>query len=62
MDSALELLNKDGHFVTKYFRTGDMNKTIALAKQNFMKVSSFKPESSRKESSEIYLICLNKKN
>tara|TARA_B110000438_G_C15657168_1_gene582197 strand:+ start:199 stop:825 length:627 start_codon:yes stop_codon:yes gene_type:complete len=61
-DSALKLLNKNGHFVTKYFRTGDMNKTIALAKRNFMKVSSFKPESSRKESSEIYLICLNKKN
>ena len=61
-DSALKLLNKNGHFVTKYFRTGDMNKTIMLAKQNFMKVSSFKPESSRKESSEIYLICLNKKN
>ena len=62
MDSALEMLNKGGHFVTKYFRTGNMNKTIALAKRNFMKVSSFKPESSRKESSEIYLICLNKKN
>ena len=61
-DSALKLLNKNGHFVTKYFRTGDMNKTIMLAKQNFMKVSSFKPEYSRKESSEIYLICLTKKN
>ena len=58
-DSALKLLNKNGHFVTKYFRTGDMNKTIMLAKQNFMKVSSFKPESSRKESSEIFIVARN---
>ena len=39
-----------------------MSHLISLAKRNFSKVSSFKPDSSRKESSEIYLICFNKKN
>ena len=62
MDLALSTLSKDGHFVAKYFRTGDMSNVISLAKRNFSKVASFKPDSSRKESSEIYLICLNKKN
>jgi len=62
MDLALSALSKDGHFVAKYFRTGDMSNVISLAKKNFSKVASFKPDSSRKESSEIYLICLNKKN
>ena len=62
MDLALSALSKDGHFVAKYFRTGDMSNVISLAKRNFSKAASFKPDSSRKESSEIYLICLNKKN
>lgn len=61
MDIALNSLVIGGHFVTKYFRTGDMNEIIRLAKKNFTKVSSFKPPSSRKESSEIYLVCLSKK-
>ena len=61
MDIALYSLVIGGHFVTKYFRTGDMNEIIRLAKKNFTKVSSFKPPSSRKESSEIYLVCLSKK-
>ena len=62
MDISLKSLSKGGHFVAKYFRTGDMSHLITLAKRNFSKVSSFKPDSSRKESSEIYLICFNKKN
>ena len=62
MDISLKSLSKGGHFVAKYFRTGDMSHLITQAKSNFSKVSSFKPDSSRKESSEIYLICLNKKH
>lgn len=62
MDLSLKVLGKDGSFIVKYFRTGDMSNVIAMAKKNFSKVSSFKPNSSRKESSEIYLICLNKKD
>ena len=62
MDLSLDVLGKGGNFVVKYFRTGDMSNIISLAKRNFTKVSSFKPDASRKESSEIYLICLHKKN
>ena len=60
-DIALKNLSTGGHFVAKYFRSGDINDLLSKAKKNFEKVTSFKPDSSRKESSEIYLICLKKK-
>ena len=58
---ALQNLNANGHFVAKYFRTGDISDVLATCKRNFSKVTSFKPKSSRKNSSEIYLVCLRKK-
>ena len=58
---ALKNLSVGGHFVAKYFRSGDIKDLILRAKKNFGKVSSFKPDSSRKESSEMYLVCLKKK-
>ena len=58
---ALENLNTNGHFVAKYFRTGDISDVLTISKRNFHKVTSFKPKSSRKNSSEIYLVCLRKK-
>ena len=58
---ALQNLNANGHFVAKYFRTGDISYVLATCKRNFSKVTSFKPKSSRKNSSEIYLVCLRKK-
>ena len=58
---SLQNLNANGHFVAKYFRTGDISDVIAKCKRNFHKVTSFKPKSSRKNSSEIYLVCLRKK-
>jgi 23S rRNA (uridine2552-2'-O)-methyltransferase len=48
--------------VSKYFRSGDISEVIQTCKKHFKKVTSFKPKSSRKESSEIYLICLEKKS
>ena len=62
LDIALKYLENGGHFVSKYFRTGDVSDILSTCNKNFERVSSFKPTSSRKESSEIYLICLNKKN
>ena len=59
---ALKDLSVGGNFVAKYFRSGDIKALIVNAKKNFEKVTSFKPDSSRKESSEIYLICLKKKH
>ena len=58
---ALKNLAVGGNFVAKYFRSGDIKDLIVSAKKNFEKVTSFKPDSSRKESSEIYLICLKKR-
>ena len=59
---ALESLAVGGNFVAKYFRSGDIKDLIVNAKKNFEKVTSFKPDSSRKESSEIYLVCLKKRD
>jgi len=59
---ALRDLSTGGHFVAKYFRSGDIKDLLNKAKKNFEKVASFKPDSSRKESSEIYLICLKKRS
>ena len=65
LENILEIALKDlavgGNFVAKYFRSGDIKDLIVNAKKNFEKVTSFKPDSSRKESSEIYLVCLKKK-
>ena len=58
---ALRDLSIGGHFVAKYFRSGDIKDLLLKAKKNFEKVASFKPDSSRKESSEIYLVCLKKR-
>jgi len=59
---ALRDLSIGGHFVAKYFRSGDIKDLLVKAKKNFEKVASFKPDSSRKESSEIYLVCLKKRS
>ena len=57
---SLQNLHTNGHFVAKYFRTGDISDVLTICKRNFHKVTSFKPKSSRKNSSEIYLVCLRK--
>ena len=58
---ALTILKPGGCFVAKIFRGGAEHDLLTMAKQNFEKVKHFKPESSRKGSSEFYLIALNKK-
>jgi 23S rRNA (uridine2552-2'-O)-methyltransferase len=61
LEFALQILNPGGHFVAKIFRGGAENALLTKVKQNFKKVKHFKPESSRKESSEFYLIAMSKK-
>ena len=58
---SLQNLNANGHFIAKYFRTGDISDVLTICKRNFYKGTSFKPKSSRKNSSEMYLVCLRKK-
>ncbi len=58
---ALKILKPGGYFVAKIFRGGAEGDLLDIVKQNFKKVKHFKPESSRKESSEFYLIALERK-
>lgn len=58
---ALQLLSPGGNFVAKIFRGGTENHLLHIVKKYFTKVYHFKPNSSRKESSEFYLVALKKK-
>lgn len=62
LDFALKILKPGGHFVTKIFRGGAENGVLSKVKMNFHTVKHFKPAASRKESVEVYLVALNRKN
>jgi len=51
------LLIPGGMLVMKYFVGASYNKANSLLKDNFRKIAVYKPDSSKKKSSEIYLIC-----
>lgn len=61
LNFALKILKPNGNFVAKIFRGGAEADLLKLVKENFTKVKHFKPQSSRKESSEFYLIALGRK-
>ena len=54
---SLKGLNKKGSLVCKLFMGEDFLQVKNLAKKNFKNVDFFKPESSRSESKETYIIC-----
>ena len=54
---SLKILNQKGTLVCKLFMGEDFLEVKNLAKSNFKKVDFFKPESSRNESKETYIIC-----
>jgi 23S rRNA (uridine2552-2'-O)-methyltransferase len=54
---SLKILNQKGTLVCKLFMGEDFLEVKNLAKSNFKKVDFFKPESSRSESKETYIIC-----
>ena len=54
---SLKILNPKGTLVCKLFMGEDFLEIKNLAKSNFKKVDFFKPESSRSESKETYVIC-----
>ena len=60
IDFALKILKPGGHFIAKVFRGGTESDLLEIVKQNFRIVKHFKPHSSRKESSEFYLIALER--
>lgn len=56
---AKEVLRPGGHFVAKVLRGGTEANLLKLLKINFEKVHHFKPKSSRQDSAEMYVVCLN---
>ena len=54
---SLKVLTNKGSLVCKLFMGEDFLEVKNLAKKNFKNVDFFKPESSRSESKETYIIC-----
>jgi len=51
-----KILKKNGSFITKIWKGSEEKKILKILNNNFDKVSYFKPKSSRKNSSEIFLV------
>ena len=58
---AKEVLAKGGIFIAKVFQGGAEVELLADEKKNFQKVVHFKPDASRKQSPETYLVALGYK-
>jgi 23S rRNA (uridine2552-2'-O)-methyltransferase len=53
---AIEVLGEGGHFLTKTFQGGTERDLLAMLKQNFRQVVHVKPNASRAESVEMFLL------
>ena len=57
MDFATKILCHEGIFLSKIFMGSIFNEINEKAKKNFKKVIKYKPQSSKKESKEVYIFC-----
>lgn len=60
-DFAIRTLKPGGHFVSKNFQGGDAGGVLARLRAEFETVKYVKPESSRKDSAEVFLVALNRR-
>ena len=58
---AIRTLKPGGNFVTKNFQGGDAGGVLAQLRAEFEEVKYVKPAASRKGSSEVYLVALNRR-
>ena len=58
LDFAIDNLEKNGVFLAKCFKGGAEIKALSLMRKYFVKVNHIKPDASRKESVEGYVIAL----
>jgi 23S rRNA (uridine2552-2'-O)-methyltransferase len=61
LDIVKRNLKNKGTLLLKAFQGQDFNEIFSLMKDQFLSVKIFKPQSSKKQSNEIYLIGFNKK-
>ena len=54
-----DVISSNGFFISKIFMGSSFNEIVALSKKFFKQVKVFKPQSSRKESKESFIICKN---
>ncbi|MFK8040574.1 MAG: RlmE family RNA methyltransferase [Rickettsiaceae bacterium] len=57
---SISVLKPGGHFISKIFRGGTQNTLLDRIKKQFKITKHFKPQSSRKDSVEEYLIAMHK--
>ena len=57
MDLAKKVLNKEGVFLSKVFMGSVFNEIDKKARECFKNVIKYKPQSSKKESKELYIYC-----
>ena len=60
-DFAIRTLKPGGHFVSKNFQGGDAGGVLARLRAEFETVKYVKPESSRKDSAEVFLVAMNRR-
>lgn len=56
---AKEHLKIGGHFIAKILQGGTEGELLKLLKTHFKQVKHFKPKSSRSDSAEMYVVCLD---
>lgn len=55
---TLKLVRPQGHFLAKIFQGSEFNELLAMAKKHFQRVKVVKPEASRRDSREIYILAM----